>query len=144
MKNVIIGVGNPEQGDDAVGLCVTKEIRTQCPEKVITVDQMNAGKLADLWKDADSVVLVDAMESGADPGTIRRIDPHDDNFGCIHCDAVKEAIETSKILRQLPKYFVIYGIEGKTYKHRKHLTREVRKAVHEVRDLALHEFLGCV
>lgn len=123
-KTIIIGVGNEERGDDAVGLLVARELRKKTLPGV-TVHEVHSDLtlLLNAWEDADGVFLIDAVSSGAEPGTLRRFEAHrkslptGDIFRCsTHGASVAEVIELARALRQLPKRLVIYGIEGTTFR----------------------------
>ncbi|MEK7749805.1 MAG: hydrogenase maturation protease, partial [Planctomycetota bacterium] len=70
---LIIGIGNPYRGDDAVGLRIAQDIKKESPDHVNVIEQSGDGiSLMDSWKDSDTVILIDAVHSGAQPGTIHR------------------------------------------------------------------------
>ena len=69
---MIIGLGNDFRHDDAAGLIVARKLR----ERGVPAEE-HAGDLAallELWEGAEGVILVDAVSSGAVPGTLRRLD----------------------------------------------------------------------
>ena len=146
MKNLIIGIGNQNRGDDAVAFLVTENIRKRNPLNVMIVDkETDAASLIEMWKDANAVVLVDAVHSSREPGTVFRFDVLQERLpatlfhGSTHDFGVAEAVELSRVLKYLPKKFVIYGIEGKNYQPGAQLSREARVAARAVESLALSE-----
>jgi hydrogenase maturation protease len=74
-----------------------------------------------LWQDTDAVVLVDAVCTGAMPGTLHRFavgtQPLPAIFSRVstHAFGVAEAIELARALRQLPPALVVYGVEGASF-----------------------------
>jgi len=46
-----------------------------------------------------------------------------------HAFGLQEAIELSRVLQQLPKRLVIYGIEGKSFAIGERLSKEVSQAL---------------
>ncbi len=75
--------------------------------------------LIDRWQGATATVLVDAIRSGAPPGTIHRIDvsaaPLPAPLGSsssTHAVGLDEAIELARALGRLPASIVVYGVEG--------------------------------
>jgi hydrogenase maturation protease len=72
----VIGIGSPH-GDDAVGLAVAERLAGQgVPTGVEVLGRSRPGlDLLDDLRGVDGVVLVDAMRSGAPPGTVRAVDP---------------------------------------------------------------------
>lgn len=136
---LIIGVGNAYRGDDAVGLRIAQDIKKKSPDHVNVIEQSGDGiSLMDSWKDADAVILMDAVHSGAQPGTIHRFDVHTQTIPTkffhysTHAFGVAEAIELARALKQLPKNLIVYGIEGKCFEAGIGLSLEVEKAVEEV------------
>jgi hydrogenase maturation protease len=96
------------------------------------------GALMEAWNDADFVVLVDAVESGGLPGTIRRMDarttgiPSELFHYSAHGFGVSEAIELARALKRLPARLIVYGIEGGSFGLGAELTPEVNAAADEV------------
>ena len=136
---LIIGVGNAYRGDDAVGLRIAQDIKKKSPDHVNVIEQSGEGiSLMDSWKDADTVILIDAVHSGAQPGTIHRFDVHTQTIPTkffhysTHAFGIAEAIELARALKQLPQDLIVYGIEGKCFEAGIRLSREVEKAVEEV------------
>jgi hydrogenase maturation protease len=136
---LIIGVGNTYRGDDAVGLHIAQDIKNKSPDYVNVIEQSGEGiSLMDSWKDAGTVIIIDAVHSGAQPGTIHRFDVHTQTIPTkyfhysTHAFGVAEAIELARALKQLPKNLIVYGIEGKCFEAGVGLSPEVEKAAQEV------------
>jgi len=141
---LIIGVGNEHRRDDAVGLVVARRLKEAVPEHVRVLEESgDAAALMESWKDADTVILIDAVRSGTEPGTLHRLDAHTQPiptrfFHCsTHAFGVAEAIELARALSQLPSRVIVYGIEGKTFEAGQGLSPEVEKATQEVVERAL-------
>jgi len=136
---LIIGVGNAYRGDDGVGLRIAQDIKKKSPDYVNVIEQSGEGiSLMDSWKDADTVILIDAVHSGAQPGTIHRFDVHTQTIPAkffhysTHAFGVAEAIELARALKQLPQNFIVYGIEGKCFEAGIGLSLEVEESAQEV------------
>jgi hydrogenase maturation protease len=119
---MVLGVGNVSRGDDAVGLIVARRLQETPLEGVTIVPTSGEGTaLLALWQDSDAVVLVDAVCTGARPGTLHRfavgMQPLPATFSRVstHAFGVAEAIELARALRQLPQALVVYGVEGATF-----------------------------
>ena len=75
MRALILGLGNPLRGDDAVGLRVADELRRSPPPGVeVDVDTGGGLRVMERLVGYDSVVLVDAFVGGGTPGTVVRLD----------------------------------------------------------------------
>ena len=69
----IIGVGNDWRGDDAVGLVAARCLRASVSGvRVLELDG-DPGTLLDAWASAGEAIVIDAVRSGAAPGTIHRL-----------------------------------------------------------------------
>ncbi len=143
---VIIGAGNVYRRDDAVGLIVARRLKAEHLDDVRILEESGEGAaLMESWKDADTVILIDAVHSGGAPGTIHRLDAHAQAIPTgffhysTHAFSVAEAVELARALNQLPPRFIIYGIEGKDFEAGEGLSPEVEKAVEEVVRLVLCE-----
>jgi hydrogenase maturation protease len=77
MKILLIGIGNAFRGDDAVGLHVARLVAERRLAGVTVTEESGEGvALLERWKDAEEVIVVDAVASGAAPGTIHRFAAH--------------------------------------------------------------------
>ncbi len=99
------------------------------------------------WASADAVIVIDAVSSGAPPGTIHRLDPLSEPIptalsqGSTHAFGLAETIELARALGRLPDRLTVYGIEGERFGAGDQLSAPVRSAVEAVR-LELREQLG--
>jgi hydrogenase maturation protease len=136
---MIIGVGNAYRGDDAVGQVVAQRLREEPLNHVTVLVQDSAGAdLLESWRDTDVVMLIDAVQSGARPGTVHCIEaterpvPKTLRHCSTHAFGVGAAIELARVLQQLPPRLVIYGIEGQTFDMGAGLSEAVAQTVPEV------------
>ncbi len=80
MRTLVLGLGNPIVSDDGVGLRVAAELRTRLAGNAgIEVDEDYWGglKLMERMIGYDRAVVIDAIQTGAAPGTIHRLQPND-------------------------------------------------------------------
>lgn len=76
MKTLILGLGNPLITDDSVGLRVVAELRPLLEGRVgIEVDEDYWGglRLMERMEGYDRAVVIDAIQTGGDPGTIHHL-----------------------------------------------------------------------
>jgi hydrogenase maturation protease len=73
-KYVVIGIGNPYMKDDAIGLRVTRELRSRELGKDVLVYDYHAMDLSLLsfFRNASKIIIVDALKSGSSPGTVSK------------------------------------------------------------------------
>ena len=95
--------------------------------------------LLDVWGDADNVVLVDAVRSGAVAGTVHRFDasaepvPAAFSHSSSHTIGVGDAIELARGLGRLPRRVLIFGVEGVRFDAGAALSPEVAGVLDDVR-----------
>ncbi|HET6643160.1 MAG TPA: hydrogenase maturation protease [Gaiellaceae bacterium] len=142
----MIGIGNAWQGDDAAGLVVAQQLRDRAGEEITVLElEGEPVSLVEAFDGADEAVLVDAVRSGAEPGTVHRIDATDDpvpatlSAASTHTLGVGEAIELGRALGRLPRRIVLYGIEAESLAAGGELTPAVARAVDEVVERVLAE-----
>ncbi len=78
MRTLVLGLGNPLLGDDAVGLKVAGLVRERLHGRAdvdVLEDETGGIRLMERLSGYDRAVLVDAAVTGGTPGTIRRIGP---------------------------------------------------------------------
>jgi hydrogenase maturation protease len=89
--------------------------------------------------------VMDAVSSGARPGTIHRLDaaagPIPVRFGgsSTHAFSVGEAVELGRALDRLPRRLVVFGVEGASFDAGDRLAPDVERALEEIVDAALGE-----
>ena len=155
---LIIGIGNPDRGDDAVGVIVAQRLRQRLPAHVpILQTTGDPGFLLDAWKTAETVILIDAVQSGAPPGTIHRFDAHKSPlpasfFRCsTHALGIPEAIELARALNlsrseqdDIPPQLIVYGIEAKCFTAGTGLSAPVEQAADQLVDTVCREHCFCI
>ncbi len=133
---LVIGVGNPFRKDDGAGPAAARLVREGGARGVRVL--IRGGEGADLiecWEGEERVVVVDAMRSGAEPGTVMRIDAAAgplpvEHFGVSsHSMGVAEAVEIARALGRLPRSLVVYGIEAADTSDGEGLTPAVTSSV---------------
>ncbi len=81
MRIVVIGIGQTLRGDDAVGIEAVRRWQEAFPETAGRMDvqaelsEMPGLGLLDLLDGFEAAVLVDAVQSSAEAGSIHRLDP---------------------------------------------------------------------
>jgi hydrogenase maturation protease len=130
---LILGCGNPDRSDDAAGVLVARRLR----ELGIPAEEVggDASALIDAWSGCADVIVIDAMKSGASPGTIKIWDARasafpSGQFRCsTHVFGVAEAIELARAIDRLPGKLVVVGIEGIRFEWGEPPSSEVAEAV---------------
>jgi hydrogenase maturation protease len=136
---ILIGVGNAWRGDDGAGLAVARRVRELSPAGVeVREVEGDATALVEAWSGAEGVVVVDAAESGAPAGTVRRFDartqplPARSLRSSTHAFGVADAVELARALDRLPARLDVYAIEGASFTAGERLSPAVERAVDEL------------
>ncbi len=134
MSALVIGVGQTDRSDDAVGLLVAAEVGRIAPAvDVVTVTSPT--RLVDAWEGRDDVAVVDAVRTGRSAGAITLVEvgnrplPARPGAGGSHGFGVAEAVELGRALGRLPRHLVVVGVEASTFAIGAELTPEVVAAV---------------
>ncbi len=72
MTALVVGIGSSIRGDDGVGLRVVQQLQARGLPKGVDAIELGIGGLAllDVLEGYDRLVVVDAMLSGGEPGTV--------------------------------------------------------------------------
>jgi hydrogenase maturation protease len=143
---VVIGLGNAFRGDDAVGLVVADVVRAKTEHRARVIGcEEEPSRLIDAWDGADAAVIVDAVVSGAAPGTIHRLDASTEPIpagtfrSSTHAFSLGETIELARALGRLPARVVVYGVEAAAVAAGEELTPEVALAVDAAANAVVEE-----
>jgi hydrogenase maturation protease len=137
---LIIGIGNDYRSDDAAGLVVAHRLQEKKNRHIAVTEHSGEGTtLLEAWSGWERVILVDAVRSGAPPGTIHRFDawagalPASLFTASSHAFGVAQAVELARALGELPRQvLLLYGIEGQRFAAGVDLSPVVEQAVREV------------
>ena len=80
MKTLVLGLGNPILRDDSIGLRVVQELRVrlgEVPDIEVSEDYWGGLRLMERMIGYDRVIIIDAIRTNAEPGTIHLLSPTD-------------------------------------------------------------------
>ena len=143
---LVIGIGNPDRGDDAAGLAVARRVRAAATRRDVTVTELIGDQLAllDIWDGVKDVYVIDAVCSGGAPGTVytfnavQSLEARFRHRGT-HTFSLADVIELARALDRLPARLAGYGIEGAAFELGAGLSPEVAAAVEAVTGRLLAE-----
>lgn len=136
---LVIGLGNPDRGDDGIGPLVANAVSRLAPAGVRMI--IRSGDMLVLledWKGADVVLIADAAALISEPGRIHRIDaahealPASSSSPSTHAFGLAEAVELARTLDVLPSRLVVFAIEGVNFEPGAAMTEAVAAAAGEV------------
>jgi hydrogenase maturation protease len=73
LRTLVIGVGNFLRCDDGAGVHVVNRLKTEAPHIDAEDVAMGSIEIIEAMKGYDRVIIVDAVRTGAEPGTIFRV-----------------------------------------------------------------------
>ncbi|HEX9915115.1 MAG TPA: hydrogenase maturation protease [Candidatus Bathyarchaeia archaeon] len=73
MRTLVIGVGNLLRCDDGAGIHVVNRLRREAPHIDAEDVAMGSIEILEAMKGYDRVIVVDAVRTGAEPGTVFRV-----------------------------------------------------------------------
>ena len=138
---LVIGLGHPDRGDDAVGPAVTTMLAPQVPPDVEVAEHEDPMDLVLRWGDHPWAIVVDAVVSGASPGTVTVVELADGASGVrdwsrlalggTHAFGLGEAVELARTLARLPTRVTLVGVEAAEVAVGTGLSAAVARAVPE-------------
>ncbi len=121
---LVIGVGNAERGDDGIGHEIAERLAARRLAHVETGKQTGeALSLIATWEGYDDVILIDAANSGAAPGTLYSFDavkeqlPERRFSASSHGFGLSQALELARTLDRLPARCRVFAVEGEDFSH---------------------------
>ncbi|KAB8187817.1 hydrogenase maturation protease [Microbispora catharanthi] len=137
-ESVVIGLGSDLRGDDAAGLEVARLLRGTLPSSVAVVENSgDPAALIEAWSGAALAIVVDAVSSGAPPGTVHmplQMPVHPPVRAGSHSLGLADAVELGRALGRLPDELVVAGIEGGDFTPGAPMTAPVLAAVRRTAD----------
>lgn len=115
----IIGVGSP-YGDDTLGLQAIGRLQQERdrfpPHTGFHALDRPGSMLIPLLEEADTAVIIDAMQAQQPPGTVLRLTPDDlireETLPSSHNLGVAETLALARVLGVMPEKLLIYGVQA--------------------------------
>jgi hydrogenase maturation protease len=131
---LVIGIGNPDRGDDAAGRLVARRLAESTPAGVDVVEcDGKVTELIELLAQANTALVIDAGEFSGSPGSIRRLDAVREPVpvaagSSTHGLGLAQAIGLARALNCLPQHCIVYLIQGADWAFGAPLSPAVRRA----------------
>jgi hydrogenase maturation protease len=136
---LVVGVGNPDRGDDGFGPVVAQRLRGRAPSTVRVLERSgDALALIEDWNGIPSVIVIDAVAPISQPGRVHRLDLTDSPLPIgwaprsSHAFGVAETVELARSLGRLPRCLVAYLVEGEQFATGAPLSPAVAGAIEDV------------
>jgi hydrogenase 3 maturation protease len=120
MKYLIVCIGNPDGGDDAVGPYIAKKLSQELKKKKVDIEVLDVGVVPENFtgvikdKNPEILLIIDAVDMNLLPGQIRIIPP--ESIGVMHVST--HGIPLSVYIKYLHQYInniVLIGIQPEQY-----------------------------
>ncbi len=132
---IVIGIGNPDRGDDAVGVEVARQVAAERLD-VLALEFDDPSEALDAWEPEDTVVLTDAISSGGEPGDIHVVDIAEQKLPAgnwsaagTHAFGLAAIVELARSLDLMPRRLVVVGVEARQFDHGAPMSEAVQAAV---------------
>lgn len=132
---LVIGVGSPDAGDDAIGPRVAAAVARLDVSGIEVLAHEDPTDLPLLWRGRRHVVVVDAVRSRTLPGTVLTVDaaagtlPPSGRSAGTHDFGLATSIGLSRALGTLPDRLTVVGVEGAAFRPGDPLTTAVEAAI---------------
>jgi hydrogenase maturation protease len=128
---------------------VARRVQERVPDELeVIVCELEPTRLIDAWDGAAAALVVDAVASGAEPGTVHRFDatteplPSREFRSSTHALGIGETIELARAIGKLPPRVVVFAIEGEVFGSGTELSDGALGGVERAVELVLEE-AGC-
>src|SRR5271169_1995314 len=146
LRVLVVGIGNPDRGDDGFGPAVARRLRGRMPSTVrVLARNGDAVALIEDWNGIPCVILIDAVAPISEPGRVHRLDLTDSPLPIglaprsSHAFGVAETVELARNLGRLPPHIVAYLVEGEQFATGAPLSPAVAEAIEAVAERIVAE-----
>jgi micrococcal nuclease len=133
-KVIVLGIGNTLRGDDGFGSILARRLKGKVKATVISAEASPENFLGQIIKEGpDNILIVDAVDFGARPGSMRLFDPQDlraANLCFTHNTSLGLIAEFIK--KGLSADVFILGVQPDSVGFGRTLSRAVKSALREI------------
>lgn len=135
---LVLGVGNPLMADDGIGIELLKRLRAHSFSPLVHLEDGGTlgMTLLPLLEDADALIMLDAVKTGAAPGSIiirhkEELPGHFSHILSPHQIGMKEVLGAAQLCDTLPRTITLIGVEAENVSFGMHLSASVEAAIPE-------------
>lgn len=149
MRAVVLGIGNIILSDEAVGVRAVEALQAgwMLPEDVAAIDGGTSGmELIEDLSNLDFLLVLDAVRTGAAPGTLVRVDGERipvffRSKLSPHQIALPDVLASLELLDAMPKEIVVLGVEFESLELGLEMTPAIAAQVPVLAAMAAQELL---
>ena len=141
----VVGAGNLLLKDEGIGVHVAHALQElNLPHGVEIIDGGTSPDFPYDLKEVDKLIIIDAVKTGGQPGTIYRFHPHDmdiesEGLISLHELGLEQSLRMMRLMGNEPKETVIIGIEPKEINWGTELSAELQQKIPEIINAVLKE-----
>ena len=147
MRTLLLGIGNVLMNDDAAGVLVVQALAEKYafPEELTLLDGGTLGlDLLPYLEGVDRLLVVDAVETGAPPGTIVRMTGDDIPLALAtkvspHQMGLKDLLLVADLQGYAPREMVLWGVQPGSIEMDIELSPEVAQSMGALQERVLEE-----
>ena len=130
-RPLIVGIGNPDRGDDAIGLAVAERL---VDDGTVVLSSGDPTNLIAAWEHRNWVIVIDAVRTNQLPGTVTILELLDEPIlgGVAHSShslGPVEAVQIGAALGTLPERVTLVGIEATSFVVAGDMSEPVRASI---------------
>jgi len=145
VRFAVVGVGNLLLKDEGIGVHIARALQQiDIPHNVKIIDGGTSLDLPDCLENVDKLIIIDAVKTGGQPGTIYRFHPYDmdiesEGIISLHELGLAQSLRMMRLIGNEPKETVIIGIEPKEINWGTELSAELQQKIPEIINIVLGE-----
>ncbi len=140
MNILVLGLGNALMNDDALGVLAVERLQQEYrfPDGVKVVDGGTLGlDLLPFIEDADQLLIIDALEMKADPGSVFRLEGEEVPRAfasklSVHQMGLQDLLAVADLQGYAPRELVFWGVQPESIEMRMELSPSVAAAMDEL------------
>ena len=145
---LVLGIGNLLVSDEGAGIKAVEELqrRYNCSDAVEIIDGGTMGlELLPYFEKRSHVLIIDAVKTGKDPGTIIKIENPPAFFSSRtspHQIGLADVMAIAAITGNMPQHMILFGIEPKNLSTGLSLSAEVGRNLNRLVGMVVSELKG--
>ena len=141
-KTIILGIGNILKGDDALGPMICEKLKAaKISAEVIDASTVPENYIQTIIKKSpQNLIIIDAIDFSAEPGTIKIFETEDLNSIVISTHTLSPRIFIDMIRRSIELKVYIIGVQPAQTQLGSSVSQEVKKAIDDLTEILKEVF----
>ena len=141
-KTIILGIGNILKGDDALGPMICEKLKAaKISSEVIDASTVPENYIQTIIKKSpQNLIIIDAIDFSAEPGTIKIFETEDLNSIVISTHTLSPRIFIDMIRKSIELNVYIIGVQPAQTQLGSSVSQEVKKAIDDLTEILKEVF----